>query len=96
MDNMKAIVKQLHAEANIQRMKVSITSKALIQYCLDHENTDALVRGFTKTPNPYAKEKSCTIIWKPMTYNSFIDNQLYRFELIHLLCVELLAMQSKC
>ena len=57
------IVKQLRAEANINRINVSVACKDLIQFCQDQNDGDMLLSGFRKgSLNPFVKEKECTII----------------------------------
>ena len=62
VSTIEKVVRQLRVEANIERMKVSMAYKDLIQYCQDHEDDDVLVRGFKILPNPYELKKSCIII----------------------------------
>jgi hypothetical protein len=56
------VVKQLRAEANIERIKVSMACKDLIDYCQDRLSDDVLVRGFKHTPNPFPTPKPCCLI----------------------------------
>jgi hypothetical protein len=58
----ETVVKQLRAEANIERIKVSMACKDLIDYCQDRLNDDVLVRGFKDIPNPFVTPKPCCII----------------------------------
>ncbi|CAF0966146.1 unnamed protein product [Adineta steineri] len=62
MSNMEKIVRQLRTEADINRIKVSVACKDLIQYCQNHEHKDVLVHGFGKNPNPHAAQKPCVLI----------------------------------
>ncbi|CAF2113407.1 unnamed protein product [Rotaria magnacalcarata] len=41
--NKQKLIEQLRAEANFERIKVSVACKDLIKYCQDHESGDVLV-----------------------------------------------------
>ncbi|CAF1439151.1 unnamed protein product, partial [Rotaria sordida] len=62
LTNKEKLVEQLQAERNIERIKVSMACKDLIQFCQDHQDGDALVRGFKNIPNPYILKTPCIII----------------------------------
>ncbi|CAF0839385.1 unnamed protein product [Rotaria sordida] len=42
LTNKEKLVEQLQAERNIERIKVSMACKDLIQFCQDHQDGDAL------------------------------------------------------
>lgn len=51
---------QLRREANIERTKVSLTSKQLVNYVTSEP--DPLVEGIRKQDNPFIKKSTCTIL----------------------------------
>lgn len=57
-------IEQLRREASVDRMKVSDSTQNLVNYCLIHENNDALVSGFGFTrPNPFDDEETRSLRW---------------------------------
>ncbi|CAF0875800.1 unnamed protein product [Rotaria sp. Silwood1] len=62
--NKQKLVEQLRAEANIERVKVSIVCKDLIKFCQDHESGDVLVRGWAgfARENPFKEKQGCVTL----------------------------------
>ena len=58
------LIGQLRAEANIDRIKVSVACKDLIKYCQDHESGDVLVVTWEKfhIDNPYKDKPNCVML----------------------------------
>jgi hypothetical protein len=58
------LLEQLRAEANIDRVKVSVACRDLIKYCQDHESGDVLVVSWDKfhVDNPYKEKQSCVTL----------------------------------
>nr|XP_056703972.1 putative guanine nucleotide-binding protein G(I)/G(S)/G(O) subunit gamma-14 [Euleptes europaea] len=53
-------VKQLRAEAGLERMKVSKAASDLLQYCLEHSKNDPLLTDIPASSNPFKEKKMCT------------------------------------
>ncbi|CAF2375650.1 unnamed protein product [Rotaria sp. Silwood2] len=62
--NKQKLIEQLRAEANFDRMKVSVACKDLIKYCQDHESGDVLVVGWDKfhIDNPFKEKQLCVML----------------------------------
>jgi hypothetical protein len=62
--NKQKLIEQLRAEANIDRMKVSVACKDLIKYCQDHESGDALCVSWEKfhLENPFKEKQVCVTL----------------------------------
>ncbi|XP_015271313.1 PREDICTED: guanine nucleotide-binding protein G(I)/G(S)/G(O) subunit gamma-12-like [Gekko japonicus] len=54
-------VKQLQAEAGLERMKVSMAASDLLQYCLEQAKNNPLLTGIPASSNPFKEERMCTI-----------------------------------
>ena len=61
-NNNEKVIDQLRAEAKIERIKVSIACKELIQYCQDHQEKDTLIQGLKNIPNPWNPKTPCVIV----------------------------------
>ena len=63
--NKQKLVEQLRAEANIERVKISVACKDLIKFCQDHESGDVLVRGWAgfNKENPFKEKQGCVTLW---------------------------------
>jgi guanine nucleotide-binding protein G(I)/G(S)/G(O) subunit gamma-12 len=66
MSNLSAqrkLIDQLRREASMDRKKVSQVCRELVQYCEAHQQTDALVSGFTsQKENPFKEKSSCLVV----------------------------------
>jgi hypothetical protein len=62
--NKQKLVEQLRAEANVERVKVSVVCKDLIKFCQDHESGDVLVRGWAgfAKENPFKEKQGCVTL----------------------------------
>jgi hypothetical protein len=62
--NKQKLIEQLRAEANINRIKVSVACKDLIKYCQDHESGDVLYITWEKfhLENPFKEKQVCVTL----------------------------------
>lgn len=59
----RKLVEQLRRECAVERKKVSQVCKELISFCEAHQQSDALVAGFTnQKENPFKEKAGCLII----------------------------------
>ena len=76
-------IEQLRREASVNRMKVSDSTQNLVNYCLIHENNDALVSGFGYTrPNPFDDEETRSLRWLLIRFTINILSKNVLFYLI--------------
>ena len=64
VENRQKLIEQLRAEANINRIKVSVACKDLIKYCQDHESGDVLYITWEKfhLENPFKEKQVCVTL----------------------------------
>ncbi|CAD6193270.1 unnamed protein product [Caenorhabditis auriculariae] len=63
MERAKAITNQLQLEVKINREKVSVVSKDLIEFCEQNKEKDVLVTGVTdELNNPFHEKKTCSLL----------------------------------
>ncbi|KAE9412915.1 hypothetical protein Angca_002911 [Angiostrongylus cantonensis] len=62
MEALKQQTEQLRIEVQLQRKKVSETSKGLLEYCEKNKSNDALVSGPSDAQNPFQEKKSCSLL----------------------------------
>ncbi|XP_028843579.1 guanine nucleotide-binding protein G(I)/G(S)/G(O) subunit gamma-12-like [Denticeps clupeoides] len=55
-------VEQLRAEANIERIKISVAAAQLVQYCQENGRSDPLLTGISASSNPFKDKKSCLLL----------------------------------
>ncbi|KAI3387661.1 hypothetical protein SNEBB_005265 [Seison nebaliae] len=61
--NQRKLTEQLRQEAAIQRQKVSVVCRDIIDFCEAHQGTDVLVNGFaSQKENPFKEKSGCVFI----------------------------------
>ncbi|XP_068606289.1 guanine nucleotide-binding protein G(I)/G(S)/G(O) subunit gamma-7-like [Brachionichthys hirsutus] len=56
------LVDQYRVEANMERVEISLTAAALVQYCEDHRHSDPLLAGIAASSNPFKDRKTCVLL----------------------------------
>ncbi|XP_035511522.1 guanine nucleotide-binding protein G(I)/G(S)/G(O) subunit gamma-12-like [Morone saxatilis] len=56
------LVDQLRLEANMERIKISLTAADLVRYCQDHRRSDPLLTGIAASSNPFKDKKTCVLL----------------------------------
>nr|XP_040046371.1 guanine nucleotide-binding protein G(I)/G(S)/G(O) subunit gamma-12-like [Gasterosteus aculeatus aculeatus] len=56
------LVDQLRVEADMERMKISLTAADLVRYCQEQRRHDPLLAGIAASSNPFKDKKSCVLL----------------------------------
>ncbi|XP_012709986.1 guanine nucleotide-binding protein G(I)/G(S)/G(O) subunit gamma-12a [Fundulus heteroclitus] len=62
LNQARQAVQQLRLEAKKPRIKVSVASQDLVNFCNQHYKSDPLLVGIPASENPFKEKKSCTIL----------------------------------
>ena len=63
MQTQRRLLEQLRAESSLQRLPVSECVAEIIKYCEALQDSDVLIKGFSRQgDNPFREKSGCTIL----------------------------------
>jgi len=62
VNQQKMITESLRVHSQVQRVKMSVATKQLIEYTLEHMSQDPLIVGIDKKSNHFIQQGKCSLI----------------------------------